>query len=604
MACARGSRGTRRAWWWMVVVAWAAAAAGARAEDGAGDRAWIERSNAHAKVLLDTNAAFFPEDASRIGVTVADEKVADLEPERDRRYVAALDAAIGQLEPLLAAEPDPRVRQDLEILLEAARRARRQTEVSHRLQMPFVPAAAIVFGGEQVLLDDQAAPERHASALPRLRRYLGLEPGSVSIFQRAAERFRERAGESGLLAPVRGEVEKEIGDIPAYVEGVKELFAKWKIESAGEALAALATQAEAHREFLRAEVLPRAREDFRLPPELYALSLEAVGVDLPVEEVERRARAAFAELQTQMQSLAPRVAREKGIRATDYRDVIRALKKKQLGEKAIVAHYTKRIRDLEEIIRRERIVTLPARPMLIELASAAESAAVPAPHLRGPRLLGNTGERAVFSLPLRAASQGGEALAFDDFTFEAASWTLGAHEGRPGHELQFARNLEQGVSIARVLFAFNSVNVEGWALYAEAEAQPYEPPDGQLIALQHRLMRAARAMLDPALQGGKVTKEEAYRVLREDVVLSEPMAKQEVDRYTFLAPAQAVSYFVGYSRLLEIRTSAQLALGAGFDRMRFNDFVLSQGLVPPRLLAKAVAEELVPRERAAAKAAP
>ena len=35
--------------------------------------------------------------------------------------------------------------------------------------------------------------------------------------------------------------------------------------------------------------------------------------------------------------------------------------------------------------------------------------------------------------------------------------------------------IEAGVSIARAVFAFNSVNVEGWGLYAEAELQPYEP---------------------------------------------------------------------------------------------------------------------------------
>jgi uncharacterized protein (DUF885 family) len=46
--------------------------------------------------------------------------------------------------------------------------------------------------------------------------------------------------------------------------------------------------------------------------------------------------------------------------------------------------------------------------------------------------------------------------------------------------------VENGVSQARALYAFNSVNVEGWALYAEAEMLPYEPVEGQLIALQHR----------------------------------------------------------------------------------------------------------------------
>ena len=133
------------------------------------------------------------------------------------------------------------------------------------------------------------------------------------------------------------------------------------------------------------------------------------------------------------------------------------------------------------------------------------------------------------------------------------------------------------MSIARVLFAFNSVNVEGWALYAEAEMKPYEPLDGQLIALQHRLLRAARAFLDPSLQLGRMTREDAYHVLQDDVVLPEAMTPQEVERYTFLPPGQAPSYFVGYSRLMELRTDVERMLGKNFDRQSYHDFILSQG---------------------------
>ena len=64
--------------------------------------------------------------------------------------------------------------------------------------------------------------------------------------------------------------------------------------------------------------------------------------------------------------------------------------------------------------------------------------------------------------------------------------------------MQFAALVEQGVSLARMLYAFNSVNVEGWALYAEAEMLPYEPIEGQFVAQQFRLLRAARAFLDGA----------------------------------------------------------------------------------------------------------
>ena len=83
--------------------------------------------------------------------------------------------------------------------------------------------------------------------------------------------------------------------------------------------------------------------------------------------------------------------------------------------------------------------------------------------------------------------------------------------------------------------------------------KPYMPLDGQLIGLQHRLMRAARAFLDPELQLGLVKPEEAVRFLMDEVVLSEPMARQEVERYTFRSPGQATSYFYGYLRWMELK---------------------------------------------------
>ncbi|HUR41776.1 MAG TPA: DUF885 family protein, partial [Verrucomicrobiae bacterium] len=117
------------------------------------------------------------------------------------------------------------------------------------------------------------------------------------------------------------------------------------------------------------------------------------------------------------------------------------------------------------------------------------------------------------------------------------------------------------------------------------------------FSLQYRLQRAARAFLDPMVNLGRITPEEVKSFLMSEVVLSEGMSQQEVDRYTFRAPGQATSYFYGYQRLLETRQRAELALREKFNRQAFNDFVLAQGLLPPRLLEKAVLEEFVPRHR-------
>ncbi len=215
--------------------------------------------------------------------------------------------------------------------------------------------------------------------------------------------------------------------------------------------------------------------------------------------------------------------------------------------------------------------------------------------MRPPRLVGNTGEQGEFVLPLNVPSTDGKTLKTDDFTFSAASWTLTAHEARPGHEMQFAAIIEAGVSTARALFSFNSTNVEGWGLYAERVVQPFMPAEGKLISLQHRLMRAARAYLDPELQAGTITPDQAFKILTTDVVLSEAMARQEVDRYTFRAPGQATSYFYGYTRLVELRADVEKAMGASFNQQAFHDFVLAQGLLPPALMREAVTARFVKR---------
>src|SRR3546814_15886506 len=88
---------------------------------------------------------------------------------------------------------------------------------------------------------------------------------------------------------------------------------------------------------------------------------------------------------------------------------------------------------------------------------------------------------------------------------------------------------------------------------------------------------------------GLIDRESARRVLEEEVGVSPAMAKQELDRYMFNAPGQAGSYFYGYSRILQLRMDTELALGYRFSRLGFNNFLLDQRLLPPSLLAKAVA---------------
>jgi Bacterial protein of unknown function (DUF885) len=560
--------------------------------------AWVAKSNQNAQLLIDLEARYSPEDAASNGVPGLDEQVSSASPAQPERLRKDLAVARIELDRRLAVEKDPLVRQDLQILIAEADRRIRSSEANERNLLPYSDVAGAIFFGIQSLLEDQVAASRHPAAVVRLRKYTGITPGFQPLTQQVEERFREKLETPGLLGPSKLQVNKDLENTNAYITGIGLLLEKYKLTGYQEAFAKLKEQLASHDDFVRKEVLPHARADFRLPPELYTIHLANFGIDFTPEELTRMAHQMFTQLQVEMQPIAAKIAAQRGLPSSGYRDVIAALKKDQIPGDQIMPHYHARLEEIEAIIRREHLVTLPDRPAIIRLASAAETAQQPAPHMQPPPLINNHGERGQFVLPLETTGQGGKTLKYDDFTFAAASWTITSHEARPGHELQFDAMVERGVSLARAMFAFNSTNVEGWGLYSEWMMLPYMPDDAKLVSLDYRLLRAARAFLDPELQQGKITPEQAMQVLEKDVVCSPGFATEEVERYTFRAPGQAPSYFDGYTRLLEIRTAAEKALGPKFNAQRFHDFILSQGLLPPDLLRKAIMEDFVASVRA------
>ena len=546
---------------------------------------------------MQAEAAFSPESAAMSGLSEYDGLVTDLGPGLSQRRSDALNKEKAKLQLALQLERDPNVRQDLQIMIDVIDLRLQGITLSDRYERDWTDATQRVFRGQQALLQKQVAAERRPKALERLQRYVGLWPQSSSIFEEAKARYDEGAGK-GLLEPTRLEVEQAIANATTYLDGIRKLYAEYPQPGAEPALAALQAQTDAYTAWLRESVLPVSRVDAILPPELYAFQLKQVGIDISPQELIQRAQLEFMETRAAMQALAPLVAKEKGLKPTnDYREVIRELKRDTIPNDQLEARYREIIDAIDPIIRRERIVDVPERPMVMRLGTAAESAAQPAPHFRGAQLIGNTGQQGQFVLPVGNPAAGADA-AYDDFNFQSAAWTLSAHEGRPGHELQSATMIERGVSLARALFASNSVNGEGWALYAEAEMVPYEPLDGQMIALQFRLLRAARAILDPMLNLGMIDRERAKKVLLEQVMLSPAMTTQELDRYQFRAPGQAGSYFYGYARLMELRVETELALGDRFDRLAFNNFLLDQGRLPPNQMAEAVRTQFIPAQLA------
>ena len=557
---------------------------------------WVEKSNEHAQVVLDALAKLSPEGAGRLGVDGLDEEISDLGPGIHERSQQMSRDLLVELRGRLKNETNSKVRQDLGILIQASEDSIRSADLNYAQMLPYYNINQTVFFGVRGIIDPQNSRDRYPAAISRIEKYAGIADGYEPFTEQAKARTRERFAVDGLVGPYRGEVEQDLERADTMIDGIKELLASTDLQGWESGYETLAAQLRDYNDFVRAEILPRAREDYRLPADLYEDALRNWGVDASPEELIEQATKGYMDIRGEMEALAPLIAAEKGYDTTDYREVIALLKRDGAidGDK-LLDHYNSVLRDIEEIIVREKIISLPDRDAGIRIASAAETAAQPAPHLQPPRLIGNTGEYPFFVIPLLTQNEDGSWQQTDD-TYEAGAWTLTAHEARPGHEMQFSSIVESGVSITRAVFAFNSVNVEGWGLYAEAIVRPYLPLEGQLISLQYRLMRAARMFLDPMLNLGLITPEEAKALIINDIAIGESWAQNEVERYTYRMPGQATAYYYGYNKMQALRAQTELKLRDKFDQQAFHDFILDQGMLPPHILKEAVMTEFVPSQ--------
>jgi uncharacterized protein (DUF885 family) len=562
--------------------------------------AWVAKSDAYTRQLMLDNAKYVPESASNLGLEQFDTSVMPLKEHEYERQLADTQKRLEWLRQQRTREPDAKVRQDLDILIAQRTRAIDTMKLEHQYLLNYLDVSETVFDSLRSLLDPRNKPERQKAALVRLRRYVGREPGYQPLAALARARAQEELGRKGLIGPYVEEVEQALNNSATYMDGLDELFRAAKLTGFEDDLAALKAQVKDYNAWVRAHILPRARKTVQLPPAIYADRLRNVGVDISPDELIERASFDFQEIRDEMQVVANTIAAQRKLPSSDYRDVLRALKQEQVAPGELLPYYRTRLKEIESIIREHNIVTLPVREASVRMATNAEAARSPAPYMSPPRLIGNTGEYGEFVVPATNPNAKSKER-MNDFDFAAMAWTLIAHEGRPGHELQFASIVEQGMSSARAIYAFNSANVEGWGLFSEAMVLPYMPPEGQLASLQARLLRMARALLDPQVNLGRMTPEAAKRFLMQEVGSSEPFAQSEVDRYSYRSPGQATAYYYGYVKLRALKTQAEILLGERFSLKAFNDFVISQGILPPELMRKAVLEEFVPAQLAAAK---
>ena len=158
------------------------------------------------------------------------------------------------------------------------------------------------------------------------------------------------------------------------------------------------------------------------------------------------------------------------------------------------------------------------------------------------------------------------------------------HETYAGHHIQGLYQMHNPKELRRN----NGLSLfsEGWGLYNEQlmlETGFYPDKKIKLRQLQLRLWRNARVIYDVGMHTGKMTYEEAIKLMTDKVGFLRWAAQLEIDSSSS-RPGYFIGYFMGMIEILKMREEYRKLMGNNYKISDFHEKLLKIGNMPPSLM--------------------
>jgi uncharacterized protein (DUF885 family) len=416
----------------------------------------------------------------------------------------------------------------------------------------------------------------YAPEADRARRVASKLRQVPRLIQAARDNIKEAPGifvKVGLET-WRGTLKFIESDLPRAFAGLDDLHILGDLaDTSTEASAAIT----AYLSYLETDLAPRAKASFRLGRERFEQKLKLEeGVSLSADKLLAIAERELHEVQEEFRSVAGK------LNGGDPLEAWRQTKERHPEPGTLVATAQAQVKELEEFLRRQSIVTVPASEPVVVAPSpdfyrwAFASMWTPGPFESKP-------SRAYYYLTDvdRSWSPERQKEHMRDFNIPTL-WNISIHEVFPGHFLHF-QHLRQVQSKVRksTLFAPASF-VEGWAHYCEQMMMEAgfrrADPTVRLGQLAEALVRLARFVVAIRLHCEDLSVEQGMRFFRDEAFLEEATARREAERGTF-DPTYLV-YSIGKLMMLKLRRDYKDQQSGKFSLRSFHDAVLAQGSAP------------------------
>lgn len=430
------------------------------------------------------------------------------------------------------------------------------------------------------------APDRLRSVMQRERKMpeiLGIARKNLTDAPRV---YTEIAIEQ--LPGIIGFFEK---DVPGAFADVTDAELNKEFQNSnGAVIAAL----KGYEAWLKTDLLPNARGDFRIGREAFSKKLEYE--DMVSTPLDRLLEIGIADLHKNQAELK-RVAKEIDPKKKPM-DVITDLGRLHPAPDQLLATFRGTFDGLIAFIQDKRIITVPegGKPIVEETPPFLRATTTASMDTPGP--FERVAKESYFNVTLPAAGDSAEEVAslmsgFNIGTIVSTS----THETYPGHYMQYLWTPRAPTKLRRAFYA--NTNAEGWAHYCEQmmlEEGYGQPGTGAKDALEARyihlgqlqdaLLRDARFVVGIQMHTGKMSFSQAKGYFMKEGYQSSKIAEIEAKRGT--ADPTYLYYTLGKLQILKLRDDYKKKMGADFSLLKFHDEFMSQGEPPIAIVRQAL----------------
>jgi uncharacterized protein (DUF885 family) len=538
--------------------------------------------------LDDVYFLYQPSTATMSGVHRFDDRLEDFSRKSIDREIAALHASSKQVNGTSAAALDQSTRGDRELVLSSIQSRLLTLEVVRYWEKnPDIYSGAVSNAAFTLMERKFASPE------DRLRSLIAREKRMPQTFVDARTNLKNppRIYTEIAIEQLPGIIAFFQHDVPLAFTDVKDAALNTEFSKTNAAVISALTEYQA---WLKTDLLPRSKGDFRIGAETFRKKLAYDEmVDTPLDQLLKIGYADLNKNKAEFNRIAAELEPGK-----DPLIVLEELGKNHPAPDQLLQTFRETFSGLIDFIQTRHIVTIPSdvRPIVEETPPFMRATTFASMDTPGP--FETHAKEAYFNVTLPDPSMTPAEVEGFMHAFNVGTViSTAVHETYPGHYVQFLWTPRAKSRVRKLLGA--SSNGEGWAHYCEQMMldEGYGQPgvgakterDSKFLRLgqlQDALLRDSRFVVGIQMHTGKMSYDQAVAFFEKEGYQSHETGIIETKRGT--SDPTYLYYTLGKLEILKLREDMRKKQGAAFTLQGFHDAFLSQGFPPIKIVRQAM----------------